>query len=59
VKIAVVVLLTIFHVVARRTARKMRRTGDTTLHGRVELLVSGVWISALTAIVLAVIAFES
>jgi uncharacterized membrane protein len=59
IKIAFVLLLTIFHVMARRTAGQMARTGDLSLHGRLELFVSGVWISALFAIALAVIAFES
>jgi hypothetical protein len=36
----------------------MARTGDASLHGRLELFVSGVWLSALLAIVLAVLAFD-
>ena len=57
VKIAFVLLLTICHVLARMTAGRMMRTGDQSLYPRMELLVSGVWISALAAIILAVLAF--
>jgi hypothetical protein len=39
------------------TAGRMMRTGDQSLYPRMELLVSGVWISALAAIILAVLAF--
>ena len=59
VKIAFVVLLTICHGLARMTAGKMMRTGDQSLYPRMELLVSGVWMSALAAIILAVLAFET
>jgi uncharacterized membrane protein len=59
VKIAFVVLLTVLHFLARSTAGRMSRTGNTALHGRLELLVSGVWISAFFAIALAVVAFET
>jgi len=58
VKIAFVVLLTAFHFIARRTAGVMARTGNYALHPRLELLVAGVWISALAAISLAVVSFE-
>ena len=58
VKIGFVVLLTICHGLARMTAGKMLRTGDQSLYPRMELLVSGVWMSALAAITLAVLAFE-
>lgn len=59
VKIGFVVLLTVCHGLARMTAGRMARTGDKSLLGRLELLVSGVWLSALAAIILAVLAFET
>jgi uncharacterized membrane protein len=58
VKLAFVVLLTICHGLARMTAGRIMRTGDHSLCARVELFTSGVWISALAAIILAVLAFE-
>ena len=58
VKIGFVLLLTLCHGLARMTAASMAR-GDTTLYPRLELLVSGVWLSALAAIILAVLAFET
>jgi uncharacterized membrane protein len=58
-KIAFVVVLTVCHGLARMTAGRMARTGDETLFGRLEMLVSGVWLSALLAIILAVLAFET
>ena len=57
VKIGFVLLLTLCHGLARMTAGRMAR-GDATLYPRLELLVSGVWLSALAAIILAVLAFE-
>ena len=59
VKIGFVVLLTLCHGLARMTAGRMMRTGDQSLYPRMELLVSGVWMSALAAITLAVLAFET
>ena len=59
VKIGFVVVLTLCHGLARMTAGKMMRTGDQSLYPRMELLVSGVWISALAAITLAVLAFNT
>jgi uncharacterized membrane protein len=59
VKLAFVVLLTLCHGLARMTAGRMMRTGDQSLYPRMELLVSGVWMSALAAIILAVLAFET
>jgi hypothetical protein len=41
------------------TAGRMMRTGDQSLYPRMELFVSGVWMSALAAIILAVLAFET
>ena len=59
VKIGFVVLLTLSHGLARMTAGRMMRTGDAALLPRLELFVSAVWISALAAIILAVLAFET
>ena len=59
VKIGFVVLLTLSHGLARMTAGRMMRTGDAALLPRLQLFVSGVWISALVAITLAVLAFET
>jgi uncharacterized membrane protein len=59
VKIGFVIVLTICHGLARMTAGRMMRSGDQSLYPRMELLVSGVWISALAAIILAVLAFET
>lgn len=58
VKIAFVLLLTLCHGLARMTGGRMRRTGDQSLYARMELFASGVWMSALAAIILAVLAFE-
>jgi uncharacterized membrane protein len=59
VKMGFVILLTLCHGLARMTAGRMARTGDAALYPRMELLVSGVWMSALAAIILAVLAFEA
>jgi uncharacterized membrane protein len=59
VKLGFVVLLTLCHGLARMTAGRMMRTGDQSLYPRMELFVSGVWMSALAAIILAVLAFET
>lgn len=59
VKMAFVVLLTLCHGLARMTAGRMMRTGDQSLYPRMELFVSGVWMSALAAITLAVLAFQT
>ena len=56
-KLGFVVLLTLCHVLARLTSARMAKSGDTSLLGRVELLVAGVWLSALASIGLAVLAF--
>lgn len=53
------ITMTVCHVLARMTAGKMIRTGDDSLYPRMELLVSGVWISQLLAIIFAVLAFEA
>ena len=57
--VSVVVLLTLCHGLARMTGGRMFRTGDQSLYPRMELLVSGVWMSALAAILLAVLAFQT
>lgn len=57
-KLGFVVVLTLSHALARRTSAAMARTKDASLRDRVELCVAGVWLSALAAIVLSVIAFE-
>lgn len=59
VKIGFVLLLTMCHGLARATGGRLARTGDDTLYARLELFVSGVWLSALAAIILAVLAFEA
>lgn len=59
VKLGFVVLLTLCHGLARMTAGRMMRSGDAALYPRLELFVSGVWVSALAAIILAVLAFET
>jgi hypothetical protein len=56
-KLGFVLLLTVCHGLARRTAGLMARSGNAALLGRVELLVAGIWLSALASIGLAVIAF--
>lgn len=56
-KLGFVVLLTVCHGLARYTARRLARTKDPALLGRIELYVAGVWLSALASILLAVIAF--
>lgn len=58
-KLAFVLLLTLCHGLARMTASRMAKSGDESLYARMELLVSGVWLSALAAIILAVLAFET
>lgn len=56
--IVVAVVMTVCHGLARMTAGRMARTGDDSLYPRMELLVSGVWLSALAGIILAVLAFS-
>jgi uncharacterized membrane protein len=58
-KLAFVVLLTASHFMARRTAGEIMRQGDAGLMPRLEVFVSIVWLSALAAIALAVIAFRA
>jgi uncharacterized membrane protein len=56
-KLAFVVLLTVNHFLARRTAGAMAVSGDRSLLGRLLIFAGGVWLSALIAIALAVLAF--
>ena len=58
-KLGFVVLLTVSYGMARMTAGRMAKTGDQSLMPRLQLFVSGVWISALAAIAFAVLAFGS
>lgn len=57
--LAASVVMTVCHILARITAARMARDNDDSLYPRMELLVSGVWMSALAAIILAVLAFET
>jgi uncharacterized membrane protein len=57
-KLAFVVLLTLNHFMARRTAGAMARGGSTTLLPRLQMFIGGVWLSAVVAICLAVLAFR-
>jgi uncharacterized membrane protein len=58
-KLAFVVLLTVSHILARRTGGVMLREGKAELMPRLSLFIGGVWISAIIAVVLAVLAFEA
>lgn len=51
--------LLLCHVAARMTAKKMAASNDDALYPRMEMLVSGVWLSALASILFAVMAFET
>lgn len=51
--------LLICHAGARMTASKMMASNDDSLYPRMEMLVSGVWLSALSSILFAVLAFET
>jgi uncharacterized membrane protein len=57
-KLAFVVLLTINHFLARRTAGEMARSGNATLLPRLQIFIGGVWLSAVVAICLAELAFR-
>ena len=57
-KIAFVVLLTFCHVMARLSGAEMMRSGNGALLSRVSLYIGGVWVSALAALALAVLAFN-
>jgi uncharacterized membrane protein len=56
-KLAFVVLLTVNHFLARRTAGAMAASGDRSLLGRLQIYAGGVWLSAVIAIAMAVLAF--
>jgi uncharacterized membrane protein len=56
-KLAFVVLLTLNHFMARRTAGVMARSGNAALLPRLQMFIGGVWLSAVVAICLAVLAF--
>jgi uncharacterized membrane protein len=58
-KLAFVILLTLNHFMARRTAGAMARTGDSSLLPRLQMFIAGVWLSAIVAICLAVLAFST
>jgi uncharacterized membrane protein len=58
-KFAVVVLLTLNHFLARRTAGLMARSGNAALLPRQQMFIGGVFLSAVVAICLAVLAFET
>ena len=57
-KIAFVILLTLSHIMARRTGAEMMRTGNGALLARLSLYIAGVWVSTLAALALAVLAFK-
>ncbi len=56
-KLAFVVLLTLNHFLARQTAGVMARSGNRSLLPRLWAFIGGVWLSAIAAICLAVLAF--
>ena len=56
-KLAFVVVLTVSHVMARRTGGEMLRTGNAALLAKLNLFVAGVFGSAVLAIIFAVLAF--
>ncbi|MGH6875362.1 MAG: CopD family protein, partial [Aestuariivirgaceae bacterium] len=56
-KFAFVVLLTLNHFMARRTAGVLARSGNAALLPKLQMFVGGVWLSAIVAICLAVLAF--
>jgi uncharacterized membrane protein len=56
-KFAFVVLLTLNHFLARRTAGMLARSGNAALLPRLQMFVGSVWLSAVVAICLAVLAF--
>ena len=56
--VGVVVALTLSHIMARRTGAEMMRTGNGALLSQVSMYIAGVWVSALIALALAVLAFS-
>jgi uncharacterized membrane protein len=58
VKMALVVLLTACHFMARRAGGQIARTGNYEAHlNRLELWLAGMWLAAAIAIIMAVLAF--
>jgi uncharacterized membrane protein len=57
-KLGMVAVLTASHIMARRTGGELARTGNRALLVRLRFFTAGVWLSALLAIALAVMAFE-
>jgi uncharacterized membrane protein len=57
-KMVFVVLLTLSHIMARRTGAEMMRSGNGALLPHLSLHIAGVLISALAALDLAVLAFN-
>ncbi len=58
-KMAFVILLTISHAMARLTAGQMMRSGNMALLPRLSFYIAGVWVSAVAAVILAVMAFAA
>jgi uncharacterized membrane protein len=57
-KMVFVVALTLSHIMARRAGAEMMRTGNGALLSQVSIYIAGVWVSALMALALAVLAFS-
>ncbi len=55
VKIGFVILLTLSHIMARRTEAEMTRSGNAALLTRLGLYFAGAWLSALAALAFAVL----
>jgi uncharacterized membrane protein len=59
VKLLFVILLTVFHGLGRMTAGKMRREGNMAALPRLGWFILGGWVSAVVALVCAVLAFAA
>jgi uncharacterized membrane protein len=57
VKLLFVILLTVFHGLGRGTGEKMRREGSMTALPKLGMFILGGWLSAVAALVCAVLAF--
>lgn len=57
-KLAFVVLLTLAHGLARMLAGRIKRTGNMALLPRVGIAIGVVWLSAVVALLLAVVTFH-